>query len=102
MVPDADLQVWLDAQVMAGEMVVVPYVKSVADMQINYRMDVIQEGAAGTSRIRQQGRVSARAKKPASLARVMLGVQSGAECSIEIALREGQKQVGVYRFDCPR
>lgn len=101
MAPDADLQVWLDTQAAAGRVAVVPYVRSVIDMRINYRMDVVQQSAAGTSRISQQGRVSTEADEPTALARVTLTPKDG-KCHIEITLREGGKEVGAYRFDCPR
>jgi hypothetical protein len=101
MIPDADLQVWLNTHADQGRTVVVPYVKSINDMQINYRMDVVQKSASSTSRIGQQGRVSTLAAQPASLAHITLGPQNG-ECHIEIVLREAGKEVGTYRFDCPR
>jgi hypothetical protein len=100
MVADADLQVWLDRQANGGQTVVVPYVKSMRDVQVNFRMDVIQQGSAGTSRISQQGLVNAAAAMPTALARVALGTQKDGECSVELSLREGEKKVGSYHFSC--
>ncbi len=102
MIADANLQVWLDAQPHAGQTVLVPYVKSVTELQLNYRVDVIQSGAAGTSRVSQQGRVTAAAAQPTPLGRVALGRQKGATCSVELTLGETDRQLGSYRFDCPQ
>lgn len=102
MIADANLQVWLDAQATAGQTTLVTYVKSVKDMQIGFRMDVIQRGGAGTSRITQKGAVKANAATPTSLGRVVLGSQKGADCSIELALDEKGREIGVYRFSCKR
>ncbi len=101
MIADANLQVWLDTQVAAGQTLVVPYVKSIKDMQIGYRMEVVQRSGSSNSRISQQGRVDAAAGQPASLGRVILNVQRGGECRIELALHEGRVELGIYQFDCP-
>lgn len=102
MIADANLQVWLDTQASMGQTVMVPYVKSVTDLRMNYRLDVIQRSAGGTSRISQQGTVNAAAAKPTPLGRVALGVQKGGECRVELKLSEGGKELGAYQFDCPR
>ncbi|WP_292931387.1 curli-like amyloid fiber formation chaperone CsgH [Noviherbaspirillum sp.] len=102
MAADANLQVWLDTQANMGQTLLVPYVKTVTDRQINFRLDVIQRGSGGTSRISQQGLVKAMAKAPTSLGRVALGVQGNSECSIELELKENGAELGVYHFDCPR
>lgn len=102
MVADADLQVWLDTQISAGQTVLIPYVQSVKERQVSYRMDLIQRGGAGTSRISQQGKVNAAAAKPTPLARVALGLHREDECQIELMLEEDKKELGTYRFDCPR
>ena len=100
MVADADIQVWLDTQAIAGQMIVVPYVRSARDMQVNFRMDVIQQGGGGSSRISQQGLTSAIAATPTMLARVTLGMQKDGECRVELSLHEGEKKVGTYQFSC--
>lgn len=100
MIADTDLQVWLDTQANTSQRMLVPYVKSVRDIQVTYRMDVIQRGGAGTSRISQQGKVDAIAAQPTALGRVALGLQNVGECRVEITLRENQKDLGVYNFDC--
>jgi hypothetical protein len=102
MVADANLQVWLDTQANTGQTLLVSYVRSAKDMHIGYRMEVIQRGGAGTSRISQQGQVKAVAEAPTSLGRVALGMQKNAECRIELVLTENGAELGVYRFDCPR
>ena len=102
MIPDSNIQVWLDTQAALGQTTLVTYVKSMRDMQIGFRMDVIQRGGAGTSRITQKGTINANAATPTSLGRVALGIQKGSDCSIELALDESGREIGVYRFDCAR
>jgi hypothetical protein len=104
MIADADLQVWLDTQPGANQTVMVPYVKSVKDVRINYRMEVVQQSRSGTSRINQQGQVTAAAARPTAVGRVAVGLQQGGECWIELVLRNDANtgEIGRYRFDCPR
>lgn len=47
MVIDTDLQVWLEGQAGANGMVMIPYVKTVEELELSYHMEVIQEGGAG-------------------------------------------------------
>lgn len=98
MIVDADLQVWLDTQVFAGQTVVVPYVLSVSERQLTYRLEVRQASGAGTSRISQNGRVNANAASPTALSKVAL--QNAHGCQVEVVLTEGVQQLGTYRFDC--
>jgi hypothetical protein len=100
MVADADIQVWLDAQASVGQTIVVPYVKSVKDVHVVFRMDVIQRGGGNTSRISQQGSVNAVAATPVALAHVALGTQKNGECMVELSVREGEKQAVTYHFSC--
>jgi hypothetical protein len=102
MIADADLQVWLDAQPQAQQIVMVPYVKSVKDIQMSYQVDLVQKSGAGTSRVSQKGKVNVTASQPAALGRVTVGIQKEGECRIEIALNENNTELGTYRFDCPR
>jgi len=102
MIADVNLQVWLDAQPRAGQTVMIPYVKSSADRRLTYRLDVTQRSVAGTSRVSQQGQVSAHARQPTALGRVALSGPSAAKCSVELRLREDGKIIGEYHFDCPR
>jgi hypothetical protein len=103
MMADADLQVWLDTQPGAHQTVMTPYVKSAKNIRMTYRMEIIQRGA-GTSRINQQGKVTAIAAQPTSLGRLTIGLQKSGECRIEIVLRDeaNTTELGVYQFDCSR
>ena len=102
MIADVDLQVWLATQNIGGQAAVIPYVKSVKDMRLNYRMNVIRRGIGGTSRIRQVGNVDAPANISAPLAQVTLGLQNDDDCHVEVALHDADVALGVYRFDCPK
>lgn len=97
---DMNFQVWLDMQSSGRQTIVVPYVRSPRDARVSFRFDVIQSGAAGISRISQSGRVSTTAAKPEALARVELRAQTDQQCRVEVALREGEKEIGAYKFDC--
>jgi len=100
MVADTDFQVWLDSTPGAGQMVMVPYVKSVSDVRLGFRMDVLQHAGAGTSRISQQGQITARAAQATRLGQVTVSAQPDADCKVELTLhREGHGE-SMYRFDC--
>ena len=100
MVADADLQVWLDSTPGGGQMVMVPYVKSVNDVRLGFRMDVLQQAGAGTSRISQQGQITARAAQPTPLGQVTVSVQPDANCKVELTLKRDGQGESTYRFDC--
>lgn len=103
MIADADLQVWLDTQSGANQTVMIPYVKSARNIEINYRMELVQQSGAGTSRVSQQGNVTAQAAQPTAVARVAVGQQRGGECRLELVLRSNadRKELGAYQFECP-
>jgi hypothetical protein len=104
MIADADLQVWLDTQSNAGQTVMIPYVKSVNDIELKYRMELVQQSGSGNSRVSQQGTLAAAAAQPTAVARAAVGQQKGGECRIELVLRNNvnNKELGTYHFDCPR
>jgi hypothetical protein len=99
---DANIQVWLDAQTNGGQTIVVPYVKTVADRQLGYRMEVLSKGGAGSSRISQGGNVHAFAAKATPLATVALTVKKTDDCRIDLVLTEAGTTVASRQFDCPR
>lgn len=100
MAMDANMQVWLDTQHNVGQILVIPYVKTIKDGLVDYRMNVLQKGAAGTSRITQEGRVNAVASQPTPLARFALTRQKNGECHLELTLQEAAGNSQTYQFDC--
>lgn len=103
MIADASiLQVWLDSQPTAAQIIVVPYVQSARDMQLTYRMSVSQHGRSGNSMISQGDNVNAIANKPTALSRIAVSNQKDGECTIELTLLEKGQDIGNYRFDCPK
>jgi hypothetical protein len=100
MVPD--MQVWIDSHVSAGQTIVVPYVKSDINRDMRYRLDVVKQGASGSSRISQGGMVHASAAKAVPLSRTSIDVKPNDTCTLEVVLTEKGVAIGIYRFDCPR
>lgn len=102
MIGDSDLQVWLDRQPNAAQTVVIPYVKSVKEMRLKYRLNVVQVSKAGTSRISQGGTIEVGASKPTALSTLSLRRTDADACNIHLTLSEGGQEVGRYDFECPR
>lgn len=100
MQPDADLQVWLMVQAESSCNRIAPMVQSPADKQIAYRITVAQDSGAGTSRIAQSGTAELKAARPSGLS--SLALKPAQDCRIEIELREQDRNLGTYRFACPR
>lgn len=101
MMPDSDIQVWLDTQAAAGQMQVVPYVASKVGRHVSYRIDVIRQGDGGSkTQISQSGRMDVQAAIPTVLSRVELGNSSATQCSVNVVLRDGVREIGTYHFDC--
>ena len=101
MVQDSDIQVWLDTQAAAGQMQVVPYVASRVDRHVSYRINVIRRGDGGSKmQISQSGRAEVPAATATALSRVALGNSAVAQCSVDVVLRDGARELGIYHFDC--
>lgn len=99
MTGDSDLQVWLEQQ-YATRMFVTPYVKSAREMKLKYRLNVLQIGTAGSSRISQGGTIDVEASKPTALSTVSLSSTQTKECNILLTLNDGEQEIGRYEFDC--
>lgn len=102
MVPDMQTQVWLEAVPGTVPALVVAYVKTDRGAQMTYRMDVVNNGRAGLSRISQSGTVRAAAGEKTQLAKVSVSSQPGDDCNVAVSVRESGEDRGTFRFDCPR
>lgn len=104
MMGDANLQVWLDAHSEPNQTVLVPYVRSVKDLRIRYRLDLVRQYRGSTSRINQQGLLMVLAAQPTEIGRISVGPPQGAGCSIELVLQDdvNDGELGKYHFECPR
>jgi hypothetical protein len=101
--PGARLQVWIETQPGgSGPTVVLPYVKSPQAMHVHYSLDVAKQGVGGSSRVSQQGTITAPANEPALLTRVTLGLRPEDDCRIELVLDDpvALTQLGRYSFKC--
>lgn len=96
-----DIQVWLDSRPNMAQTIVTPFVRSARDMQLIYRMSVVQFGKSGNSRITQGGYVKTEADTPTALSHISFRNHDGEECRIELTLLEGELKIGDYRFACP-
>lgn len=94
------LQVWLDTQLELGQTLLVPYMKNINDIQVDYSISLSMSGKSGTSRIKQGGKVDALAAEPTALSRMRIRLQKEDACHIELVLRSGGKELGTYHFDC--
>lgn len=97
---DADLQVWLDSQYVAGQMIVVPYIRTAGETQVHYQLKLIQQGIRGQSNIGQSGTVKTEPASATPLSRITITPDKDGECRIEVTLHEGKQLLGNYRFNC--
>lgn len=102
MIADADLQVWLDSQPIAGQLVMIAYVKTARDMQVTFRLKMLQTSESGSSSVSQDGMVRVSAASATPLSRVAITRSKEGECQLEVTLREGEQVLGNYSFDCAR
>lgn len=102
MVPGMQTQVWLETVPGTVPALVVAYVKTDRGAQMTYRMDVLNTGKAGMSRISQAGTVNAVAGEKTQLGKVSVSSQPGDDCNVAVSVREGDQDRGTFRFDCPR
>lgn len=101
MVVDLNLQVWLDAQSTPTQTLVIPYLQSPRELQLQYRLHLVRHGAAGNSDIAQGGAVRLLANQPTALSRLSFDANAAADCNIDLQLQQEGQTVGVYHFDCP-
>jgi hypothetical protein len=99
LIADADLQVWLDTTSHSGQLLVIPYVKSVNDLQLGFRMELLQQTQSGTSRISQRGQVAAKAAQPTPLAHLTINANTG-QCKVELVLQREGRAAETYQFNC--
>ncbi|WP_136419734.1 curli-like amyloid fiber formation chaperone CsgH [Herbaspirillum sp. ST 5-3] len=99
---DGDIQVWLDSQKNAGQVIVVPYIKAARETQLHYRMKLIQTSTDGKSDISQSGTVTVHPVTGAPLSRVVIRQNKEGECRMEISLSSGEETLGDFHFECPR
>jgi hypothetical protein len=101
MMPNSNVQVWLDTQAVAGQMQIVPYVASKEERRVNYRIDVIRQGERGNRiQISQSGRMGVQAATPTVLSCLAVDNSPAVQCSVNVILREGVRELGVYHFEC--
>jgi hypothetical protein len=102
-VPNSDVQVWLDTQTIAGQMQIVPYVAIKKERRVNYRINVIRQGGRGNRiQISQSGRTDVQAATPTVLSRLAVGNSPEVQCSVNVVLRDGVRELGTYHFECAR
>lgn len=99
---DTDLQVWLESLRDVRPSVVVPYVQSPVERQVDYRVRLVRKSPAGHSEISQGGTVLLSAAQPTPLGRLSVGGGVSDVCEIELILLEAGKPAARYGFDCPR
>lgn len=102
MVPAMQTQVWLETVPNTIPAVVVAYVKTDHAAQLTYRMDLMNIGKAGTSRITQAGTRHAAPGEKTELGKVSVSSQPGDDCEIAVSMQEGTEDRGTFRFECPR
>lgn len=102
MLLDMQTQVWLETVPGTVPALVVAYLKTDRGAQMTYRMDVANIGKAGTSHISQAGTVRAVAGEKTQLGKVSVSSQPGDDCRVAVSVREGDEDLGTFRFDCPR
>ena len=102
MLPAMQTQVWLETVPDTMPALVVAYVKTDHAAQLTYRMDLMNIGKAGTSRITQSGTRQAAPGEKTELGRVSVSSQPGDDCEIAVSMQEGTEDRGTFRFDCPR
>jgi hypothetical protein len=100
MVDNIALQVWLDTQQEMEHTIMVPYVKSAKDIQVDYSMSLITSGKSGKSGIKQSGRVDALATHAMPLSRMRIKLQQGDACQLKLVLRNQSEELGAWDFDC--
>ena len=100
---EAGIQVWVETQPDgAGPTVLLPYVKSLQTMQLQYSLNVARQGVGGNSRVSQQGTINALANQATQLTRVTIGLRPQGDCRIELVLDDAvsSTRIGRYSFDC--
>lgn len=96
------VEAWLDTVAGTHPSVVIPYVKSSADGNVQYALTVKKSGPSGVSNIDQSGNVPVQAGKPAALSRFSVSMGPTDACNIKLTVSANQQAVNTYHFECPR
>lgn len=97
---DSDIRVWLEAQQQSGQIVLVPYVRTAVPRTIHYVVAMKKSGAGGVSETRQSGDLRAAPEQATPIAQLSVRVMPEDDCKVSIALSEGARVLGNYRFLC--
>lgn len=95
----SDVQVWIETRREGGQLIVVPFAQSVSERKLDFRLNARCGSAGGNSSVSQQGQLTLNGGQSVQLARLSLGATGKSRCELEIALRSGGKDAGVYRYD---
>jgi curli production protein len=101
MVGDSNIQVWLETFAKSQPAVVVPYVRSTADMTLRYKLRTVKKSGSGKSVIGQGGVVTVQANVPAALSQMSLSRSPNDECEIDLVLSQAGVADRNYHFKCP-
>ena len=101
MVGDSNIQVWLETFAKSQPAIVVPYVRSSADMTLRYKLRTVKKSDSGKSVIGQGGVVAVLANVPAALSQMSLSRSPNDECEIDLVLSQAGVADRNYHFKCP-
>ncbi|GIZ52993.1 curli-like amyloid fiber formation chaperone CsgH [Noviherbaspirillum aridicola] len=95
----AGVEVWIETQREGAQVIIAPFARSLLDRQVTFRLHASCRSGSSRSSVAQQGQIRLAAGRGTALARMSLGGAGCTECKLEIALRSGDEDVGVHRFD---
>lgn len=100
LIADSNPSVWFDANSNQSQVVVVPYVEWAREARLEYQLNVVNTGRTGTSNVSQGGTISVSPGRIQAVSTVQVAPQVGGRCEVDLTLREGDKEIGRYSYDC--
>lgn len=96
------IEVWLDVTPDTRPVDVVPIVRTAEKMHLSYQMHLQQKKNGSSTRISQRGDILSEPNEPMPLGHISVSRNDNDTCTIKIAFRSQDQELGSVDFDCPR
>ncbi|WP_042880560.1 curli-like amyloid fiber formation chaperone CsgH [Cupriavidus necator] len=97
---DMNLQVWLDIQSANGTALVVPYVASAQEADLQFELKLRARSGNAASSLAQAGTLHVVPGHPTRVSSLTVSQPPGGECEVGLVLRQGMAVLGRYKLDC--
>jgi hypothetical protein len=102
MIPVADLNLWIESSMHGGALTLAPYVRSAADLDVQYDVQLSTRGPGGTSNVAQSGTTAMKAGEAKRLAILTTKSSPSGGCMLTVIVRKDDAILKEEHYDCAK